>query len=88
MQGTLSLEQRPPPHKPAQTGGDDNHKMTSGTIKKLDRGQKKHVCRRFNLTIMTLQVEIIVEDVNDHAPQFPNPVWQLAFSEGSVPGTR
>ena len=20
--------------------------------------------------------------------QFPNPVWQLAFSEGSVPGTR
>jgi len=35
-----------------------------------------------------IEVEIIVEDVNDHAPQFPNPVWQLAFSEGSVPGTR
>ena len=88
MQGTLSLEHRPPSHKPAQTGGDDNHKMTCGTIKKSWAVDKKHVCRRFNVTIMTLQVEIVVEDVNDHAPQFPNPVWQLAFSEGSVPGTR
>ena len=41
-----------------------------------------------NTMTMTMQVEIIVEDVNDHAPQFPNPVWQLAFSEGSVHGTR
>ena len=40
MQGTLSLEHRPPSHKPAQTGGDDNHKMTCGTIKMLGRGQK------------------------------------------------
>ena len=53
--------------------------MTCGTVKKS--GQ-------FSNVLMMMQVEIIVEDVNDHAPQFPNPVWQLAFSEGSVPGTR
>ena len=40
------------------------------------------------VTTLGFQVEISVADVNDHAPRFPNPVWQLAFSEGSQPGTR
>lgn len=31
---------------------------------------------------------IVVEDINDNGPVFPNPVSQLTFSEGSVPGTR
>ena len=31
---------------------------------------------------------IVVEDINDNVPEFPNPVSQLTFSEGSVPGTR
>ena len=72
-------EHRPASHKLSETGSDDNHKMTCGTVKRS--GQYSDV-------LMMMQVEIIVEDVNDHAPQFPNPVWQLAFSEGSVPGTR
>ena len=29
-----------------------------------------------------------MEDINDNAPKFPNPVSTLTFSEGSVPGTR
>ena len=40
------------------------------------------------MTFLWLQVEIVVSDVNDHSPTFPNTVWQLAFSEGAVPGTR
>ena len=34
------------------------------------------------------QVVIVVEDINDNAPMFPNPVSQLTFSEGSVEGSR
>ena len=40
------------------------------------------------VTFLWSQVEIVVSDVNDHSPTFPNTVWQLAFSEGAVPGTR
>ena len=31
---------------------------------------------------------ITVDDINDHAPRFPNPVTQISFSEGSTPGSR
>ena len=75
----ISASHKDASHKLSETGSDDNHKMTCGTVKRS--GQ-------FSNVLMMMQVEIIVEDVNDHAPQFPNPVWQLAFSEGSVPGTR
>lgn len=37
---------------------------------------------------LIFQVVIVVDDINDNAPEFPNPVSQLTFSEGSVPGTR
>ena len=42
----------------------------------------------FCLKAIVFQVLIVVGDINDNAPEFPNPVSQLTFSEGSVPGTR
>ena len=35
-----------------------------------------------------VEVVITVTDINDNAPQFPNSVSQISFSEGSIPGTR
>ena len=35
-----------------------------------------------------VEVVITVTDINDNSPQFPNPVSQISFSEGSTPGTR
>ena len=31
---------------------------------------------------------IVVEDINDNAPEFPSPVSQISFSEGSRPGSK
>ncbi len=41
-----------------------------------------------SVRLSTFQVVITVDDVNDHAPRFPQPVTQISFSEGSTPGSR
>lgn len=58
----------------------------------LDRESLKN--DRYDLVILSsqptypIEVRIIVEDLNDNQPEFPEPVIEVSFSESSAPGTR
>ena len=53
-----------------------------------DRGDTRDLIVLSSSPTYPVEVVITVTDINDNAPQFPNSVSQISFSEGSTPGTR
>ena len=52
-----------------------------------DRGDTRDLIVLSSSPTYPVEVVITVTDINDNAPQFPNSVTQISFSEGSTPGT-
>lgn len=46
------------------------------------------VARNSQLFIKLIEIKVIIEDVNEYPPQFPNQQIDLQFSEGDFPGTK
>ncbi|XP_057677236.1 protocadherin-16-like [Corythoichthys intestinalis] len=79
-------------HEGTGVGGDLNIDETTGiitTARRLDREQRdRYSFIAVTVTGVTIQVSVTVNDINDHAPQFPKSKVLLKIPEHTVPGTR
>lgn len=79
-------------HEGTGVGSDLNIDETTGiitTARRLDREKRDHYSFiAVTMTGVTIEVSITVNDINDHAPQFPKKKAVLKIPEHSAIGTR
>ncbi|XP_077402425.1 protocadherin-16 isoform X2 [Vanacampus margaritifer] len=79
-------------HEGTGVGSDLNIDETTGiitTARRLDREQRDHYSFiAVTMTGVTVQVAITLNDINDHAPQFPKSKAHLKIPEHTAVGTR
>ncbi|XP_061607074.1 protocadherin-16-like isoform X2 [Phyllopteryx taeniolatus] len=79
-------------HEGTGVGGDLNIDETTGiiaTARRLDRERRDHYSFiAVTMTGITIQVAVTVNDINDHAPEFPKSKALLRIPEHTAAGTR